>query len=141
MAVTQLSVFLDNTAGRLAEVSRVLGGAGVNIRGFSIADTADYGILRLIADDETKAAEALRTNGFTVHEGPVILARVPDQPGGLAQALDGFAKRHLNVEYAYLAVPAAVIAFGVDGKDIEAGEQILLEEGIPTVSAEELRAL
>ncbi len=141
MAVTQLSVFLDNTAGRLAEVSRVLGDGGVNIRGFSIADTEDYGILRIIVEDEKRAAQVLRDNNFTVHEGPVILARVPDTPGGLATALEGFAKRGLNVEYAYLAVPAAVIAFGVDEKDVEAAEAILLEEGIPLVTAEELRAV
>ncbi|RJQ56019.1 MAG: ACT domain-containing protein [Actinobacteria bacterium] len=141
MAVTQLSIFLDNTAGRLAEVARVLGEAGINIRGFSIADTADYGILRLIVGDEARAAGVLRENRFTVHEGPVILARVPDIPGGLSKALEGFAKRGLNVEYAYLAVPAAVIAFGVDEKDVEAAERILLEEGIPIVTEEELRAV
>ncbi len=141
MAVTQLSIFLDNTAGRLAEVARVLGDNAVNIRGFSIADTADYGILRVIVEHEDKAAQVLRDNSFTVHEGPVILARVPDEPGGLAKALDGFAKRGLNLEYAYLAVPAAVIAFGVDEKDVNAAEAILLEEGIPLVTAEELRAV
>jgi len=139
MAVTQLSVFLENAAGRLAEVARVLGDAGVNIRGFSTAETKEYGILRLIADDEAKAAATLRASEFTVHEGPVILARVPDQPGGLAQALEGFARNQLNVEYAYLAVPAAVIAFGVE--DVAAGERILAQEGIPLVSAEELTRL
>lgn len=139
MAVTQLSIFLDNTAGRLAEVARVLGDAGVNIRGFSTAETADYGILRLIADDEARAAEALRASEFTVHEGPVILARVPDKPGGLSRALEGFAKDGLNVEYAYLAVPAAVIAFGVE--DVAAGERILAGEGISVVTAEELAGM
>jgi hypothetical protein len=139
MAVTQLSVFLDNTAGRLAEVARVLGDAGVNIRGFSTAETAEYGILRLIADDEAKAAQALRASEFTVHEGPVILAKVPDRPGGLADALEGFAKQGLNVEYAYLAVPAAVIAFGVE--DVQAGERILADEGIAVVSADELAGM
>ena len=139
MAATQLSVFLDNTAGRLAEVGRLLGDAGVNIRGFSVADTADYGILRLIADDSAKAAQVLRDFKFTVHEGPVILARVPDRPGGLADALEGFAKAGLNVDYAYLAVPAAVIAFGAE--DVEAGEKILTDEGIPLVTEDELKAL
>lgn len=135
MAVTQLSVFLDNTAGRLAEVTRILGDAKINIRGFSVADTADFGILRLIVNDERRAVEALRAARFTVHEGPVILARVPDVPGGLARALLGFAQHGINVEYAY-AIVQSIIAFGVE--DIAAGETILQEERIPLVSPDEL---
>jgi len=135
MAVTQLSVFLDNTAGRLAEVTRILGTCGVNIRGFSVADTADFGILRLIVNDEATAVTALREAKFTVHEGPVILARVPDVPGGLARALLGFAQRGVNVEYAY-AIVHSLIAFGVE--DISAGEAILVDEQIPLVNAEQL---
>ena len=138
MAVTQLSVFLDNTAGRLAEVTRILGDAGVNIRGFSVADTADFGILRLIVNKEAAAVEALRAAKFTVHEGPVILARVPDSPGGLARALAGFAQRGLNVEYAY-AIVQSIIAFGVE--DIAAGEAILTEEKIPLLHQQELAEL
>jgi hypothetical protein len=135
MPVTQLSVFLDNTAGRLAEVTRILGDASVNVRGFSVADTADFGILRLIVGDEPTAVAALRAANFTVHEGPVILARVPDVPGGLAGALAGFARRGQNVEYAY-AIVASLIAFGVE--DVAAGEAILAEEGIPLVTPQEL---
>lgn len=135
MAVTQLSVFLDNTAGRLAEVTRILGDAGVNIRGFSVADTADFGILRLIVNDKDHAMQALRANKFTVHEGQVVLARVPDSPGGLARALAGFSARNLNVEYAY-AIVQSIIAFGVE--DIAACEAILAEEGIPAVTEPEI---
>ncbi len=135
MSVSQLSVFLDNTAGRLSEVTRILGDAGINIRGFSVADTADFGILRLIVNDQPRAIEELRAARFTVHQGPVILARVPDIPGGLARALHGFAQRGLNVEYAY-AIVNSIIAFGVE--DISAGEAILREEQIPLVSPEEL---
>lgn len=138
MAVTQLSVFLDNTAGRLAEVTRILGEQDVNIRGFSIADTADFGILRLIVNDEAKALAALREAHFTVHEGPVVLARVPDVPGGLARALAGLAARGINVEYAY-AIVHSIIAFGME--DIELGETILCEEKIPLVSAVGLKEL
>ncbi len=138
MPVTQLSVFLDNTAGRLAEVTRILGDRGINIRGFSIADTADFGILRLIVNDEMKAVDALRTAHFTVHEGPVALARVPDVPGGLARALAGLADRGINVEYAY-AIVQSIIAFGME--DLAAGEAILCAEGIPLISADELKEL
>ena len=105
------------------------------IRGFSVADTADFGILRLIVNREAAAVAALRAAKFTVHEGPVILARVPDRPGGLARALAGFAERGLNVEYAY-AIVQSIIAFGVE--DIASGEAILREEGIPLVAPEEL---
>jgi hypothetical protein len=138
MAVTQLSVFLDNTSGRLAEVTRILGERGVNIRGFSVADTADFGILRLIVNDEEAAVASLRAAKFTVHEGPVILARVPDVPGGLARALTGFARRGLNVEYSY-AIVQSIIAFGVN--DVDAGEAILKEEGIPLVTVAELKGM
>jgi hypothetical protein len=138
MAVTQLSVFLDNTAGRLAEVTRILGENGVNIRGFSVADTADFGILRLIVNPEDKAVAALRNAKFTVHEGPVILARVPDVPGGLARALAGFAQRNLNVEYAY-AIVQSIIAFGVE--DVTAAETVLVEENIPLITPKELEEI
>ncbi|MHB9129885.1 MAG: ACT domain-containing protein [Armatimonadota bacterium] len=135
MAVPQLSVFLDNTAGRLAEVTRILGDRNINIRGFSVADTADFGILRLIVNDEQAALNALREAKFTVHEGPVILARVPDVAGGLARALAGFSLRGQNVEYAY-AIVQSIIAFGVE--DIKAAETLLCEEGIPLVTPQEL---
>ena len=135
MAVTQLSVFLDNVAGRLAEVTRILGKAGVNIRGFSVADTADFGILRLLVNDEEQALQALRAAKFTVHTGPVALARVPDVPGGLAKALVAFAEQGINVEYAY-AIVNSLIAFGVE--DIAAAEALFRQEGISLVSPQEL---
>jgi len=138
MAITQLSVFLDNTAGRLAEVTRILGENDINIRGFSVADTADFGILRLIVNNEAQARDALRGAKFTVHEGPVILARVLDAPGGLSRALLGFAQRGLNVEYAY-AIVQSIIAFGVE--DIAAGEAILQDAQISLVTQQELAEL
>ena len=135
MAVTQLSVFLDNVAGRLSEVTRILGEAGVNIRGFSVADTADFGILRLLVNDEATALSTLRGAKFTVHTGPVALARVPDVAGGLAKALAAFAEQGINVEYAY-AIVNSLIAFGVE--DIDAAESLFMQEEIPLVSPHEL---
>ena len=84
------------------------------------------------------AVNALRNAKFTVHEGPVILARVPDMPGGLARALVGFAQRNLNVEYAY-AIVQSIIAFGVE--DVIAAEAVLTEEGIPLVTPNELEGI
>jgi hypothetical protein len=133
MPVTQLSVFLDNTAGRLAQVTEVLGEHGVSIRGFLIADTAEFGVLRLIVNDEVKAAATLRAAHFTVHEEQVVVARVPDIPGGLACALGVFAKRGINVEYAY-ALVQSMIAFGV--ADVASAQAVLADEGLPEVTAE-----
>jgi hypothetical protein len=138
MAVTQLSVFLDNTAGRLAEVTRILGDHQINIRGFSVADTADFGILRLLVNDEARAVELLRAAKLTVHTSPVVLARVPDVPGGLADALAEFSRNGINVEYAY-AIVHSVIAFGLE--DIPAGEALLAQKGIPLVTPTQLREM
>ena len=83
MKVEQISVFLENKAGRLAEVTRVLGEAGINIRALSLADTTDFGILRLIVDQYDKAREILKDKGFTVGKTEVVAVEVPDRPGGL----------------------------------------------------------
>ena len=138
MSVTQLSVFIENKPGRLAEITRLLGAAGVNIRGFSIADTEDYGILRLLVDKNDLAREVLRGNGFTVHEGQVILADVPDRPGGFAEVLDAFAALRINVEYTY-AIAHSLIAFGVDGR--ERAESELAKRGVRLINEDELSAL
>ncbi len=138
MAVIQLSVFLDNMAGRLSEVTRVLGDNNINIRGFSVADTPDYGILRLIVNEPDKALIVLRGQRFIVHEGPVILARVRDLPGGFAHALEGFARNGINVEYAYATV-SSMIVFGVERPSV--GEEILRQEGVLLISQDELASI
>jgi len=138
MSVTQLSVFIENKPGRLAAVTQGLGTAGVNIRGFSIADTEDYGILRLLVDNEQVARETLRAGGFMVHESQVILARVPDRPGGFAEALEAFATLNINVEYTY-ATANSLIAFGVDNR--ERGEAELRTRGVELLDNNALAAL
>jgi hypothetical protein len=138
MSVTQLSVFIENKPGRLAAVTRILGQAGVNIRGFSIADTEDYGILRLLVNKEDIARDALRAGGFMVHTSQVILAEVPDRPGGLAEALDAFAALNINVEYTY-ATAHSLIAFWVDKRD--SGEEALRGQGVRLLTNEELTKL
>jgi len=138
MSVTQLSVFIENKPGRLSAATRILGEAGVNIRGFSIADTEDYGILRLLVNNETKAREALRANGFMVHESRVILAEVPDRPGGLAEVLDILAAANLNVEYIY-ATANTLIAFGV--AQLDRAESELSGKNIRMLANEDLEQL
>jgi len=101
MKLKQLSVFLENRAGRLAEVTRVLGDAGVNIRALSLADTSDFGILRLLVDKNEAAIKALTADGLTVRATDVVAIEVADRPGGLATVLALLHGCGLNVEYMY----------------------------------------
>ncbi|MBW1739828.1 MAG: ACT domain-containing protein [Deltaproteobacteria bacterium] len=132
MRVEQISIFLENRAGRLAEVTRVLGKAGVNIRALSLADTSDFGILRLIVDDNDKAKAALKEQGFTVGKSNVVAVEVDDRPGGLNRILEILSKGNINVEYMYAFVQHsgenAVIIFRFD--DIDAAIKRLLENNI-----------
>ena len=104
MKLRQLSVFLENRKGRLAEVARTLGNSGINIRALSLADTSDFGILRLIVNDVDGALGVLKDNGYTVRDTEVIAVEVDDRPGGLAEVLAVLAKSDLNVEYMYAFV-------------------------------------
>ena len=118
MKVEQISIFIENKSGRLAEVARILGEAGVNIRALSLADTSDFGILRLIVNDVEKAKTVLKEKGFTVSKTEVIAVEVPDRPGGLAAILQVLDTDRINVEYMYAFVERcgenAVIIFRFD---------------------------
>ena len=107
MKVRQISIFMENRSGRLASVLREVGRAGVNIRALSLADTSDFGILRLIVDNVDVCVKALRDTGHTVSTTEVLAVEVPDQPGGLASILDVLAGANLNVEYMYAFVSRA----------------------------------
>ncbi|HOV64687.1 MAG TPA: ACT domain-containing protein [Spirochaetia bacterium] len=137
MAVRQISVFLENTKGRLAEVTKVLADGDINLRAMTIADTADFGILRLIVDKEEKALELLEKKGFTAKETEVIGVEVADQPGGLAKVLDLFEKSGLNIEYLYVTLEkkgnAAVVIFKVD--NLTLGKAIIKEKGLKAVDS------
>ncbi|MBF0203400.1 MAG: ACT domain-containing protein [Desulfamplus sp.] len=101
MRVEQISIFLENKAGRLAEVTAILRDANVNIRALSLADTTDFGILRLIVNDNKTAEKALRDEGFTVGKTNVLAIEVADVPGGLNNVLDPLTSEGINVEYMY----------------------------------------
>lgn len=101
MSVRQISVFLENRAGQLAEVARVLADNRVDMRAISIAETTDYGVLRMIVDDAEKATNALLSNGFILSMTPVTVVEVPDQAGGLAPVLEALAEGSMDVEYMY----------------------------------------
>jgi len=121
MKVEQISVFLENKPGALAEVTRILGETGVNIRALSLADTKDFGILRLIVNDIEKAKEVLGQKGFTVRKTEVVAVEVPDRPGGLAEIMKVLAEAKINVEYLYAFVQQsgenAIIIFRFDETD------------------------
>jgi len=101
MRVEQISVFLENKAGRLAEVTAILRDANVNIRALSLADTTDFGILRLIVNNNQVAEKALKDEGFTVGKTNVLAIEVADIPGGLNNVLDPLTSAGINVEYMY----------------------------------------
>jgi hypothetical protein len=143
MKVEQISVFLENKAGRLAEVTRILGEAGVNIRALSLADTTDFGILRLIVDKYDQAREVLKSKGFTVGKTEVVAIEVPDKPGGLASVLAVLSQAGINVEYMYAFVQHsgrnAVIIFRFD--NLDDAIRLLRKEGIHIYSGEEVYKL
>lgn len=139
----QISIFIENKEGRLAEVTAILRDAGVNIRALSLADTTDFGVLRLIVNDNEKATAALRNQGFTVGKTRVLAVEVNDVPGGLNQVLDPLSEQGVNVEYMYaFANPQcknAIMIFRFD--DIEKAKVILAEQGIKVVDKEEISNL
>lgn len=101
MLIKQLSVFLENKSGRLHEVSTILGQAGINMSAFSVADTSEFGILRLIVSDHEKAFRVLRENSFSVSLTDVVCLNCPNQPGALARALQILADNDVSIEYLY----------------------------------------
>ena len=140
MKVEQLSIFLENKAGRLAEVTRALGKADINIRALSLADTSEFGILRLIVNDHEKAKTVLKAQGFTVGLTHVVAVEVADRPGGLDDILQILSGSGINVEYMYAFVQAggrgATLILRFDKTD-EALE-LLATRNIPTIPGETL---
>jgi len=143
MKVEQISIFLENKSGRLAEVTELLAKSGINIRALSLADTADFGILRLILNDLEKAKKVLKENGFTVGKTEVIAVEVPDRPGGLAGILNALKGEGINVEYMYAFVQKsgenAIIIFRFD--ELEKAISALQKAGVRILKGEEVYAL
>jgi hypothetical protein len=143
MKVRQISIFMENRAGRLSEVMQLVGDAGVNIRALSLADTSDFGILRLIVNDVDKAISALRKAGHTVSVTDVVAVEVPDRPGGLAGILTPLSAANVNVEYMYAfvekATDKAVVIFRFE--DVDAALKALKKAGVSVLSAETVASL
>lgn len=143
MKVEQISIFLENKSGRLSDVAAALAGAGVNIRALSLADTTDFGILRLIVNDTEKAKQVLKDNGFTVGKTEVIAVEVADKPGGLAAILNVMKENSINVEYMYAFVQKsagnAIIIFRFD--ELEKAIEVLLKADIRILKGEDIYSL
>ncbi|HEX9051724.1 MAG TPA: amino acid-binding protein [Anaeromyxobacter sp.] len=141
MAIEQISVFIENETGGLADVVDVLARSAVDIRAMSIADQTDFGIVRLIVNDTERASSALRDAGFTVRRTPVVAVLVPDRPGGLAATLD--ALRGVAVEYMYAFVrksgEQAVVVFRFD--DVDRAVATLREAGATLLEAADVQGL
>jgi hypothetical protein len=136
----QISIFLENKTGRLFEVTETLFEAGVNIRALSLADTSDFGVLRLIVDDNEKAKEALKARGFTVGKTSVVAVEVPDRPGGLHGILRALQQSGINVEYMYAFVQQsgsnAVMIFRFDNTD--EALRVLKDAGVAVIEGARL---
>ena len=138
--VYQISVFLENRAGQFAEITTYLADNGIDIRAISIAETADYGILRMIVDDAEKATSILMQHGYLLSMTPVLVVSVPDQPGGIAPVLATMAEGKIDIEYMYSLFThtegKAYIVFRVN--ETEKFTELLASHGIALSTAEEL---
>ena len=140
MGIKQISVFLENKSGRLANVTKVLADNNVNIRALSIADTSDFGILRLIVNRPDEAYQMLKKEEFTVSTNEVVAVAVPDQPGGLASILKIFQECGANLEYLYAFIGLdqgmAIMICRVEQKEL--AEQALQDNNIRILDEEDI---
>lgn len=140
MYVNQISVFIENTTGRLAELVGVLGDNGINIRGVCVADTVDFGILRCIVNDPAQATKVLKAYGFTASITKVIAVELSDVPGGFATVLNLLKEAAVGVDYVYsinkIGGGAAGLIIKVD--DPEKASKVLQKAGVKTYSSEDL---
>ena len=143
MAIKQISVFLENRAGRLWELTDELGKAGVNMRALSIGEAADFGVVRMIVNNPDAAQKMLAAAGFTVAETDVLAVEIPDVPGGLASVLGVLKDAGVNIEYAYAFVARsgekAIVSMRVE--DPAAGENALTAQGFSLLDAAQIATL
>ncbi len=143
MLVSQISVFLENSSGRLFSVSDILAKNEINVRAVSVADTTDFGILRMIVNDPDKAYQVLKENNFTVRITKVIAVEIDDTPGSMAKVLKELNDHEIEVEYMYAFLGNlsgnALVILKID--DPEKVEKISTMENIKLISAEEVYKL
>lgn len=140
MSVLQVSVFLENKPGQLSEVVTLLADRGIDLRALSLADTQDFGILRLIVDAPDRAAEIIREAGYVCKQNHVLCVAVPDQPGSMAEFLKVLASGSVSLEYTYAFTSArpgcAYMVCRVDDRD--AAEALLSKAGYALADEKDL---
>ena len=140
MTANQISVFVENKSGALAQITKELSDAGVNLRALSIAETHDFGVLRFIADKEDAAVKALQEAGHVLSVTPVLAVVLKDEPGTFSKAVEALAAANIDVEYvdAFLTpqLGTACMIFRVENNDI--AEKVLKEAGFTLGSREDL---
>jgi hypothetical protein len=140
MKIRQISVFIENKVGRILEITEALGKNGINIRALSLADTSDFGILRMIVNDIEKGMTVLREKGFIVKDSYVVAVEVPDKPGGLAEVLKILGSKGFNVEYMYAFFEQlqnkALLIFRFENP--EEAVRVLTQNGVNVASEEKL---
>jgi hypothetical protein len=141
MTIDQISVFIENEVGKLAGVTRALADAGIDMRAMSIADTRDFGILRMIVNDSGGAIDALKAAGYVVSVTKVLAVEIEDRPGGLSDVLSFLGEEGISVEYLYAFVSRkagnACVILRVEDTDRAAG--ILVGKGVRTFNADGLK--
>ena len=139
MIIQQISVFVENRPGTLVEVLRVLKEHAVNLRALSVADTADFGILRIIVNDPEKVERILRGAGYAVKSTPVLTMTVADTPGGLLEKMDSLSAAGINVEYlyAFAATSANEARVVIKVDNLERAERIVNGEKATTAAGKE----
>ncbi len=131
MKTNQISVFMENKNGRLAEITRLLARKNIMLRAVTIADTADFGILRLIVKEPERARDVLLEAGFTAKETQVLAVAMDDEPGALSQLLEIFESNKVNIEYLYsiMAGKGGMADIVLKVQDLDRGEKILKDNG------------
>ena len=139
MEIYQISVFLENRAGKLSEVTNILAENNIDLRAISIAETSDYGILRIIAKDSQHTVDVLKDHGFIASRTPVLAVGIPDKPGSLAKLLVILAEEKIDVEYMYsiFGVPNALATLVLRIDDIENARSILKNRDVHIVDFNE----
>ena len=137
MTIKQLSVFLENKTGRINEVARILGQQGINMHAFSLAESADFGILRMIVSDVEKAKASLREAHFAVQLTGVVCFNCPNQPGTLASVLDILAREAIFIEYMYAFSEGDTASVVIRPTDVQKCMDILKKSDCPLVSFRE----
>jgi hypothetical protein len=143
VAIKQISIFVENTPGRMARVARTLADAGVNIRALTIAEAGDFGVIRMVVDNTEKGYKALHDDGFTVSETDVLAVELKDIPGGLYEIANTLGMNNVNVDYAYAFVTAkvkrAMLILRVD--DIRRATEVLSEAEVRLATKGEIQQI